>query len=87
MNMKNPVICGLVFFLLAQACMAVSPVKLGGSSGKVVLNSIGANDSNSTGINSLENLWSWGTIPQGFYLDRSGKLARNPTDTEWNPGV
>ncbi|VVB72629.1 Uncharacterised protein [uncultured archaeon] len=97
--MKNLVIYGLAFFLLAQCCMAATPVQLTGSSGKVVLNSIGANSTsqanetvagnatNQTGINSLENLWSWGTIPEGFYLDKSGKLVRNPSDTEWNPGI
>ena len=86
--MKNLVIYGLVFFLLALNCMAVSPVQLTGSSGKAVLDSLGVNNSsqaealagntsNLTGINSLENLWSWGNIPEGYSLNKFGKLVEN----------
>jgi hypothetical protein len=48
MDMKNLVICGLVLLLLVLNCMAVSPVQLTGSSGKVVLNSLGVNNSSQT---------------------------------------
>ena len=97
--MKNLVIYGLVLFLLALNCMAVSPVQLTGSSGKVVLNSLGVNNSsqasgtlagntsNLTGINSLENLWSWGNIPEGYSLNKFGKLVENSTDMEWQPSI
>ena len=97
--MKNLVIYGLVLFLLALNCMAVSPVKLTGSSGKAVLNSLGVNNSsqasgalagntsNLTGINSLENLWSWGNIPEGYSINKSGNLVQNSTDTEWEPSI
>ena len=97
--MKNLVIYGLVLFLLALNCMAVSPVQLTGSSGKAVLDSLGVNNSsqasgalagnasNLTGNNSLGNLWSWGTIPEGYSLDKSGKLVENPTEAEWQPSI
>jgi hypothetical protein len=83
--MKNLVIYGLVLFLLALNCMAVSPVQLTGSSGKAVFDSLGVNNSsqasgalagnasNLTGNNSLENLWSWGKIPEGYSLENSEK--------------
>ena len=97
--MKNLMIYGLVLFLLALNCMAVSPVQLTGSSGKAVLNSLGVNNSsqasgalagntsNLTGINSLENLWSWGNIPEGYSINKSGNLVQNSTDTEWEPSI
>jgi len=97
--MKNLVIYGLVLFLLALNCMAVSPVQLTGSSGKVVLNSLGVNNSsqasgtlagntsNLTGINSLENLWSWGNIPEGYSINKFGKLVENTTEAEWRPSI
>ena len=97
--MKNLVIYGLVFFVLVLNCMAVSPVQLTGSSGKAVLDSLGVynssqasgalpgNTSNLTGINSLENLWNWGNIPEGYSLGKSGNLVENSTDTEWQPSI
>ena len=97
--MKNLVICGLVLFLLAVNCMAISPVQLTGSSGKAVLNSLGINNSsqaaealagnasNLTGINSLENLWSWGNIPEGYSINKFGKLVENTTEAEWRPSI
>ena len=97
--MKNLVICGLVLLLLAQNCMAVSPVQLTGSNGKAVLNSLGVNNSsqvaealagntsNLTGNNSLENLWSWGNIPVGYSLNKFGKLIENTTEAEWRPSI
>ena len=97
--MKNLVIYGLVLFLLALNCMAVSPVQLTGSSGKAVLDSLGVNNSsqasgalagnasNLTGNNSLENLWSWGNIPVGYSLNKFGKLIENTTEAEWRPSI
>ena len=97
--MKNLVIYSLVLFLLALNCMAVSPVQLTGSSGKAVLNSLGVNNSsqatealagnasNLTGINSLENLWGWGNIQEGYSLNKFGKLVENTTEAEWRPSI
>ena len=97
--MKNLVICGLVLLLLALNCMAVSPVQLTGSSGKAVLDSLGvnyssqatealaANTSNLTGINSLENLWNWGNIPEGYSINKFGKLIENNTEAEWRQSI
>ncbi|MDD1750539.1 MAG: hypothetical protein LUO89_11775 [Methanothrix sp.] len=110
--MKNLVIYVLVLFLLALNCMALSPVQLTGSSGKAILNNLGANSpnqitgatfagnatnnvtnnttSNATnlkGINSLQDLWGWGEIPEGYSRDKSGKLVRNSTQTEWRPSI
>jgi hypothetical protein len=96
--MKNLVIYGLVLFLLALNCMAVSPVQLTGSSGKAVLDSLAINNSsqaaealagnasNLTGNNSLENLWTWGNIPEGYSLNKFGKLVQNATE-EWRPSI
>ena len=96
---NNLVIYSLVLFLLALNCMAVSPVQLTGSSGKAVLNSVGVNNSskatetlagnasNLTGINSLENLWGWGKIPEGYSLNKFGKLVENTTEAEWRPSI
>jgi len=60
--------------------MAVSPVQLTGSSGKAVLNSIGANNSGSqapeelawnasnlTYNNSPDNLWSWAQFQRDIH--------------------
>ena len=97
--MKNLVIYGLVLFLLALNCMALSPVQLTGSSGKAVLNSLGVNNSsqasgalagnasNLTGNNSLESLWSWGKIPEGYSINKFGKLVENTTEAEWRPSI
>jgi len=97
--MKNLMIYGLVLLLLAVNCMAVSPVQLTGSNGKVVLNSLGVNNSsqargalagnasNLTENNSLENLWSWGNIPVGYSLNKFGKLIENTTEAEWEPSI
>jgi hypothetical protein len=79
--------------------MAVSPVQLTGSSGKAVLNSLGVNNSsqatealagnasNLTGNNSQGNLWSWGNIPEGYSLNKFGKLIENTTEAEWRPSI
>ena len=97
--MKNLMIYGLVLLLLAVNCMAVSPVQLTGSNGKVVLNSLGVNNSsqargalagnasNLTENNSLENLWSWGNIPVGYSLNKFGKLIENTTEAEWRLSI
>ena len=97
--MKNLVIYGLVLFLLALNCMALSPVQLTGSSGKAVLDSLGVNNSsqasgalagnasNLTGNNSQDNLWSWGNIPVGYSLNKFGKLIENTTEAEWRPSI
>ena len=96
--MKNLVIYSLVLFLLALNCMAVSPVQLTGSSGKAVLDSLGINNSsqaaeasagnasNLTRNNSLESLWTWGNIPEGYSLNKFGKLVQNATE-EWRPSI
>ena len=74
--MKNLMIYGLVLFLLALNCMAVSPVQLTGSSGKAVLNSLGVNNSsqasgalagnasNLTGNNSWKISGAGATFPR-----------------------
>jgi len=97
--MKNLAIYGLVLFLLALNCLAVSPVQLTGSSGKAVLNSLGVNNSsqasgalagntsNLTGNNSQDNLWSWGKIPVGYSINKFGKLVENTTEAEWRPSI
>ena len=90
---------GLRLTELALNCMAVSPVQLTGSSGKAILNSLcvnnssqvaealAGNTSNLTGNNSLESIWSWGKIPEGYTLNKFGKLVENTTEAEWRPSI
>ena len=94
--MKNLVIYGLVLFLLALNCMAVSPVQLTGSSGKVVLDSLGVNNSsqasgalagntsNLTGNNSLENLWSWAIFQRDIPWTSPESWSRTPRTRSGN---
>jgi hypothetical protein len=113
-DMKRFIICITIFLLLAQSYMALSPIELGGASGKGTMDSmaekasnqtellnlsqnltkiqtendiLAGNNSNQTSKTSNEDLWSWGSVPEGYSLDKSGKLVRNPKDTEWLPGI
>lgn len=51
--------------------------------------SINQSLNNQTKINSSKSgtgLWSWGTIPAGYVLDKNGTLTRL-TDEEWKPSI
>ena len=67
-------------------CAAIAPMQLSGDSGKAMLATIANNASNptltaSTGSTS-DNLWSWGNLPIGYALNRSGDPVELPSDQE-----
>jgi hypothetical protein len=103
-DMKNIILFGLIFSLLALNCMAESPMKLYGSSGKEILENVTgitilnqtANGTIANGtwnltanstIQSTGGLWSWGTVPEGYSLNKSGKLDKIPSQEEWHPSI
>ncbi|HUS76771.1 MAG TPA: hypothetical protein VMY43_12300 [Methanothrix sp.] len=81
--MKNSLILGLIFLLLACGSFA-TPLQLSGGAGRAILGTIDLNNSsNSTNeINTTNEseLWSWGKLPVGHFINASGKLAANPID-------
>jgi len=102
--MKNIILFGLIFSLAILNCLAESPMKLYGSSGKEVLENVTGvpiinQTANGTVANSTWNqtanstmqstggLWSWGSAPEGYSLNKSGKLEKNPTQEEWHPSI
>jgi len=91
--LKNLLFCGLLVLTLVLGCAAISPMKLSGDSGKAILATMTNNSSNqtlkaSTG-NTSDNLWSWGTVPIGYALNRSGDPVELPSDqeAEWTPSI
>ncbi len=42
--------------------------------------------SNST-KKAASDLWSWGSVPPGYTIDKSGKLVKLPTTEEWLPSI
>ena len=48
---------------------------------------ISMNQTNNTKKETAGDLWSWGQIPAGYKLDKSGKLVRLPTQEEWVPSI
>lgn len=111
--MKRFIIYIVIFLLLAQSYMALSPIELGGSSAKGTADNLAENASNQTELLNLSenpkiqtendvlagdisnqtsknltgDLWNWGSVPEGYSLDKSGKLVENPKDTEWLPSI
>ena len=45
-----------------------------------------ATESNSQSGSSKSDLWSWGTIPDGYELNKNGTLTKL-TDEEWKPSI
>jgi hypothetical protein len=82
-DMKNSLILGLIFLLLACSSFA-APLQLSGGTGRAILATIDLNNSiNSTEETNSTNeseLWSWGNLPVGHFINTSGKLAANPID-------
>ena len=83
--MRNLAICGLILLALAVICEATVPVQLNGSNGQAILNQIAIPvQTNNTSENS--SLWSWGRIPMGYSLNKSGILT--PIDNgNWTPSI
>lgn len=51
--------------------------------------SINQSSSNQTAIagsSSKSDLWSWGTIPEGYTLNKNGTLTKM-ADEEWKPSI
>lgn len=79
-DMKNAMIFGLIFLLLALNCVA-APMQLSGDTGRSILGTIDNNTTNQTDANndSANYLWSWGKVPVGHSInDSSGGLKVNP---------
>lgn len=36
---------------------------------------------------AASDLWSWGSVPPGYTIDKSGKLVKLPTTEEWLPSI
>jgi hypothetical protein len=76
--MKNSMILGLIFLLLACSSFA-APLQLSGDAGRTILGTIDLNNStNETNSSNETQLWSWGKLPLGHFINASGKLAANP---------
>lgn len=76
--MKNSMILGLIFLLLACSSFA-APLQLSGDAGRTILGTIDLNNStNKTNFSNETQLWSWGKLPLGHFINASGKLTANP---------
>jgi hypothetical protein len=81
-DMKNSIMLGLIFVLLAGSSFAV-PLQLSGDSGRAILGTIDLNNStNMANTTNETQLWSWGKLPIGHFINASGKLAANPINTD-----
>jgi hypothetical protein len=68
----------LVFILLAFISYA-APLQLSGNLGRAILGTINvSNSSNETSTLNETDLWSWGKLPVGHFINDSGKLAARP---------
>ena len=80
--MKNSIVLGLIFLLLAGSSFAV-PLQLSGNSGRDILSTIDLNNStNMTNTTNETQLWSWGKLPIGHFINATGKLAANPVNND-----
>ena len=75
--MNKSIIFVLIFFLLACSSFAAS-LQLSGNSGRAILGTINlTNSTNQTNTTNETDLWSWGKLPVGHFINASGKLAAN----------
>ena len=51
-----------------------------------IANSTWNQTANST-MKSTDGLWSWGMVPEGYSLNKSGKLDKIPSQEEWHPSI
>lgn len=73
--MNKLIISVLIFVLLACISLA-APLQLGGNSGRAILGTINlTNSTNETNTTNETQLWSWGKLPVGHFINASGKLA------------
>ena len=60
-----------------------APLQLGGSAGRVILGSIDLNDSSNMANSTNESqLWSWGKLPVGNFINATEKLAANQVNDD-----
>ncbi len=80
--MNNSITLILIFVLLASSSLA-APLQLSGNSGRTILGTINlTNSTNETNITDETDLWGWGKLPLGHYINASGKLAANPINDD-----
>jgi len=80
--MNKSIILILIFVLLACLSLA-APLQLSGNSGRAILGTINlTNSTNETNTTNETELWSWGKLPVGHFINVSGKLAANPLNDE-----
>ena len=72
-NMRNRVICVIILLALALNCEATAPVQLTGSNGQAILSQL-EGSAKTANLSTNTGLWNWGSIPEGFALNRSGIL-------------
>ncbi|MDD2755581.1 MAG: hypothetical protein PHS80_08645 [Methanothrix sp.] len=71
-----------MFILLACSSIAVS-LQLSGDSGRAILGTINLTNSTDETNNTNEtDLWSWGKLPVGHFINASGKLAAHPLNDD-----
>ncbi len=76
-DMRYSVVFVLILLLLALNCFA-APLQLGGDNGRSILGTID-NSTNITNSTNETDLWSWGKLPIGHFINASsGKLAAIP---------
>ena len=78
--MNSSIILGLIFLLLACGSFA-APLQLSGEAGRAIFGTIDLNNSTNMANSKNESqLWSWGKLPVGHFINATGKLAANPID-------
>ena len=76
-DMRYSIVFVLILLLLALNCLA-APLQLGGDNGRSILGTID-NRTNITNSTNETDLWSWGKLPVGHFINTSsGKLAAIP---------
>ena len=78
--MKDSIVLGSVLLLLTGGSFA-APLQLSGDAGNAILSTIDLNNStNDISSTNESELWNWGKLPLGHFIDASGKLSANPID-------
>ena len=90
-----------ILMILAVGLGSAATIELSGDAGKAILQSlvnstsdkaINANQTIDTFTNQTNNasargLWSWGTPPAGYAIDKSGNLVSISSNEDWVPGI
>lgn len=73
--MRNVMLFGLIFLLLALNSGAIAPLKLSGIGGQTILAKVAStNITTEVAKASAGDLWNWGKIPMNYELNESGRL-------------